>query len=66
MDFDDLIYLAHEADGLVQGDDDAVVVGDVKAGRGRAYFARGPRLIIWPSWDRMPSLRNLLMAELAL
>jgi len=26
---DDLVDLAHEADGLVQGDDDAVAVGDV-------------------------------------
>ena len=29
MDFNDLVDLGHDADGLVQGDDDLLVVGDV-------------------------------------
>lgn len=32
MGFDDLVDLAHEADGFVEGNDDAVVVADTLVG----------------------------------
>ena len=40
--FDDLVDLGHEADGLGEGDDDFVVMGDVFVGEGAAFAVFEP------------------------
>ena len=42
MGVDGIVDFGHEADGLVQGDDDAVVVGDVVTAQAAAFAVLEP------------------------
>ena len=56
--FDDLVDLGHDADGVVQGDDDLLVVGDVLIGEGAALPILEPfvtDLVASPTWKSQTS-----------
>lgn len=46
MTFDDFVNFFHQSDGLVQGDDDLLVVGDVFGGEGAAFAVLQPLVAV--------------------